>query len=101
MNSMASGLGPLVSVVLFALLGNKWEVRACSAQRSSAQLLVVWLSMKVFSAACSIRFLEQDIFRPDSFSQCCTETWPLLLALRGGVGVYARSRLAAMCCWRA
>ena len=26
-NSMASGLGPLMSVVLFALLGNRWEVR--------------------------------------------------------------------------
>ena len=24
---MASGLGPLVSVVLFACLGNRWEVR--------------------------------------------------------------------------
>ena len=51
MNSMASGLGPLVSVVLFALLGNKWEVRPYSAHSSSAQLLVVWLSMKVFIAA--------------------------------------------------
>ncbi|KAL3153180.1 hypothetical protein ABBQ38_011931 [Trebouxia sp. C0009 RCD-2024] len=28
-NSMASGLGPLVSVVLFALLGNRWEVHTC------------------------------------------------------------------------
>ena len=26
-NSMASGLGPFVSVVLFAFLGNRWEVR--------------------------------------------------------------------------
>ncbi len=26
-NSMASGLGPLVSVVLFAFLGNSWEVK--------------------------------------------------------------------------
>lgn len=28
-NSMASGLGPLTSLVLFALLGNRWEVQTC------------------------------------------------------------------------
>ncbi|KAL0048731.1 hypothetical protein WJX82_009744 [Trebouxia sp. C0006] len=28
-NSMASGLGPVVSVVLFAFLGNRWEASTC------------------------------------------------------------------------
>ena len=31
---MASGLGPVVSVVLFALLGNKWEVSTCTTALS-------------------------------------------------------------------
>lgn len=49
---MASGLGPLVSVVLFALLGNRWEVRTCSTHSSSPQLQFVWLFISSVAKTC-------------------------------------------------
>ncbi len=46
---MASGLGPLVSVVLFAFLGNRWEVRKSHWLVMAGQVLAVIISQHMYS----------------------------------------------------
>ena len=55
-NSMASGLGPLVSVVLFALLGNRWEVSAYP----TLSFILAAIVQQTTSLACHCARCTQD-----------------------------------------